>query len=97
MARYEVWVVFHRQAMQWPLRDLDVLELRDEQARVVARVPTTTAVAILAHHLDELAVLSLFRRAVDPWRKPLSEIRRAVEEPAKRAALRQQRRTRRKA
>lgn len=80
--------------MQWPLRDGDVLELRDEQMNVVARVPTATTVAVLAHHLDELAVLRLFQHTLDPWRKPLSEIRRAVEEPAKRAELRQKRKRR---
>ncbi len=98
MARYHLWVVFHRQGMQWPLREPDdVLEMRNERMELVARIPAATLEAILAHHADELAVLALFQRTLpDPWRKPLAEAREAMDDPGRRASLRAKRRTRRR-
>ena len=62
MARYRLWCIFR--GWQWPLRDGDFVEIRTETLEVVAQLPAALVEAVLAHHLDGLALLTL--RAGDP-------------------------------
>lgn len=104
MARYRLWAVFR--SHQWPLRDGEYLEVRTEGLETVARVPTELVEALIAHHLDGLAVQAYLARALEgawrdqspsrivlPARKPL--MRAAVDSAVQRAELRAKRRSRR--
>lgn len=110
MARYLLWIRFVTQGFQWPLRDGDEVEVRLPNLQAIARIPANVIEALIAHHLDGLSVQAYLAQAVDPgaWRQlrvvELREPRLAPRlalppapapyDPAKRAALRQQRKRR---
>lgn len=108
MARYRLWVRFTAQGLQWPLQDGDEIEVRTATLETVARLPANLIEALIAHHLDGLAVQAYLSDAVHPgaWRQlPVIEMTRKPLAPAaplalpdadRRAALRAKRKMRKR-
>jgi len=98
LGRYRLWCLFR--SHQWPLRDGDIVEVRTDQQETIARLPAAVVEAMVAHHLDGLAVQAYLREAIDTApperieliRKPLALARRAVVDAEARAQLRAKRR-----
>ncbi|HXG76469.1 MAG TPA: hypothetical protein VNJ53_07865 [Gaiellaceae bacterium] len=105
MPRYRLWIVF-RGGWQWPFQEGDVIQVRSQTLEILAEIPASLIEAVIAHHLDGLALQAalgryrqtrLDRNGPPPLlvRRRLTSVRRAVHDPGVRAELRAARRGRR--
>jgi hypothetical protein len=92
--RYRLWCVFR--GWQWPLREGEYIEVRSLTLNVVAQIPMELVEALIAHHLDGLALQTFAAQitAPPPPRKPLTKVTNPVYDAARRKALREQRKKR---
>src|SRR5262245_36647677 len=102
VARYRLWCRFA--SHQWPLREGDWIDVCAHDLSLVAAIPATVLEALVAHHLDGLAVQAYLAAGVTtaspPGRIVLTPphqgptAKRAVYEERVRAKLRAARRRR---
>lgn len=104
MPHYRLWIRFR--SHQWPLRDGDEIDVLTPTLELVATISASMLEALLAHHLDGLALTATLstRLARAPLarlalpRKPLATVaKRAIEDETIRSQLRTRRRSRARA
>lgn len=98
--RYRLWCLFR--SHQWPLRDGDHVEVRKDDMSIVARIPVALLEAMVAHHLDGIAMQAYLAQSLlemPPQRfdlPPRSEAKQAIGDADVRAKFRATRKRRTK-